>query len=101
MLKVGARGMLTFRGTLQGAGKRSFFTLDSLARDAIADPVGAGDALLAYATLTHVATGNEVIASIVGAIAAGIECEFEGNVPVSPDLISIRLRELETASDFA
>ena len=101
MLKVGARGMLTFRGAMQGPEKRSFFTVDSLARDAIADPVGAGDALLAYATLTQVATGNEVISSILGAIAAGIECEFEGNVPVTPDLISIRLRELETASEFA
>ena len=86
---------------MQGPEKRSFFTVDSLARDAIADPVGAGDALLAYATLTQVATGNEVISSILGAIAAGIECEFEGNVPVTPDLISIRLRELETASEFA
>ncbi len=101
MLKVGARGMLTFRGTMEGRGKRSFFTVDSLARDTIADPVGAGDALLAYATLTQVATGNEAISSIIGTIAAGIECEFEGNVPVSPNLISRRLRELETASDFA
>ena len=100
ILKVGARGMLTFRGTMGGRGKRSFFTVDSLARDAIADPVGAGDALLAYATLTQVATGNEAISSIVGAIAAGIECEFEGNVPVTPDLISQRLCELERASDF-
>ena len=101
MLKVGARGMLTFRGSFGGIGKRSFFTVDSLARGTIADPVGAGDALLAYATLTQIATGNEAISSIIGTIAAGIECEFEGNVPVSPDLISRWLRELETASDFA
>ena len=101
MLKVGARGMLTFRGTMQGPEKRSFFSVDSLARDAIADPVGAGDALLAYATLTQVATGNEVISSIIGAIAAGIECEFDGNVPITPDLIWIRLRQLETPSEVA
>jgi len=100
MLKVGARGMLTFRGAFEGTGKRSFFTVDSLARDSVVDPVGAGDALLAYATLTQVATGNEAISSIIGTIAAGIECEFEGNIPVTPDLISRRLRELETASDF-
>jgi sugar/nucleoside kinase (ribokinase family) len=93
--------MLTFRGTMEGPGKRSFFSVDSLARNAMTDPVGAGDALLAYATLTQIATGNEVISSIIGTIAAGIECEFEGNVPVSPDLVSRRLRELETASDFA
>jgi rfaE bifunctional protein kinase chain/domain len=101
MLKVGARGMLTFRSSYKNPGKRSFFTVDSLARGLIADPVGAGDALLAYATLTQVATGNEAISSIIGTIAAGIECEFEGNVPVSPELVSRRLRELESASDFA
>jgi hypothetical protein len=44
--------------------------------------------------------GNEAIASIIGSIAAGLECEFEGNVPVTPDLVAARLRELESASDF-
>ena len=100
MLKVGARGMLTFRGAFEGTGQRSFFTVDSLARGSVVDPVGAGDALLAYATLTQVATGSEAVSSIIGTIAAGIECEYEGNIPVTPDLISRRLRELETASDF-
>jgi len=101
MLKVGARGMLTFRDSLANADRRSFFTVDALARDTIADPVGSGDALLAYATLTQVATKNEVISSIIGTIAAGLECEFEGNIPVTPDLVSKRLRELETASEFS
>jgi sugar/nucleoside kinase (ribokinase family) len=101
MLKVGARGMLTFRDSLVNADRRSFFTVDALARDNIADPVGSGDALLAYATLTQVATKNEAISSIIGTIAAGLECEFEGNIPVTPDLVSKRLRELETASEFS
>jgi len=100
MLKVGARGMLTFRAPLLEVDRRSFFTVDALARDNVTDPVGSGDALLAYATLTQVATGNEAISSIIGSIAAGLECEFEGNVPVTPDLVSARLRELESASDF-
>ena len=100
MLKVGARGMLTFRAPLLEVDRRSFFTVDALARDKVTDPVGSGDALLAYATLAQVATGNEAIASIIGSIAAGLECEFEGNVPVTPDLVATRLRELESASDF-
>jgi sugar/nucleoside kinase (ribokinase family) len=100
MLKVGARGMLTFRAAMKDVDRRSFFTVDALARDNVTDPVGSGDALLAYATLTQVATGNEAISSIIGSIAAGLECEFEGNVPVTPDLVSARLRELESASDF-
>lgn len=100
MLKVGARGMMTFRASLVDEDRRSFFSVDSLARDAIVDSVGSGDALLAYATLTQVSTGNEAIASIIGTAAAGLECEFEGNIPVTPDLVRARLDELEKASDF-
>ena len=64
-------------------------------------PPGSGDALLAYATLCQVATGSEVVASIIGTVAAGLECEFEGNIPVTPDLVIDRLNELEKASDFS
>lgn len=101
MLKLGARGMMTFRASIVDEDRRSFFSVDSLSRDAIVDPVGSGDALLAYATLSLVATGNEVIASIIGSVAAGLECEFEGNIPVSPDLVISRLDELEKASNFS
>ncbi len=99
MVKVGARGVLTFRDS-GSVGMRSFFTVDSLARDSIVDPVGSGDALLAYTTLTQLATSNAAISSIVGSIAAGLACEFDGNTPVSPELITKRIRELESASDF-
>jgi rfaE bifunctional protein kinase chain/domain/rfaE bifunctional protein nucleotidyltransferase chain/domain len=81
MLKLGDRGMITFRDR-PATDARSFFTIDSFAERAV-DPVGAGDALLAYATLAMVATRNEVVASILGAFAAGIECERDGNVPVA------------------
>jgi hypothetical protein len=75
--------------------------MDSLARGVIVDPVGSGDALLAYSTLAHVSTGNTVLASIVGSIAAGIECEFNGNVPVTPELVGSRIDELEKASGLS
>ena len=100
MLKLGARGLLTFRSPFSEDERHSFFATDSLARDSIVDPVGSGDALLAYSTLTYVSTGNVVLASIVGSIAAGIECEFDGNVPVTPELVLDRIDELEKASDF-
>ena len=100
MLKLGERGMMTFRAPLLAGERRSFFSIDPLSRDRIVDPVGSGDALLAYATLSQVATGNEVVASIIGAVAAGLECEIEGNVPISPDLVRRRIEELEKASDF-
>ena len=101
MLKLGARGMMTFRASNVEEDRRSFFSVDSLARETVVDPVGSGDALLAYATLCQVATGSEVIASIIGTVAAGLECEFEGNIPVTPDLVIERLNELEKASDFS
>jgi sugar/nucleoside kinase (ribokinase family) len=81
MLKLGDRGMITFRDR-PAVDARSFFTIDSFAERAV-DPVGAGDALLAYATLAMVATRSEVVASILGSFAAGIECERDGNVPVT------------------
>ncbi len=82
MLKLGDRGMITFRDR-PARDARSFFTIDSFAERAV-DPVGAGDALLAYATLAMVATRNDVIAGILGSFAAAIECERDGNVPVTP-----------------
>ncbi|MEZ5665920.1 MAG: PfkB family carbohydrate kinase [Alphaproteobacteria bacterium] len=47
ILKLGARGLITFRRPLgEDDDRRTFFALDSFAASA-ADPVGAGDALLA------------------------------------------------------
>ena len=93
MLKLGDRGMITFRDR-PPTDARSFFTIDSFAEQAI-DPVGAGDALLAYATLALVATRNDVIASILGSFAAAVECERDGSVPVTPDDMLTKLRAVE------
>jgi len=98
MLKLGSRGMMTFRSSIGDGDRRSFFSLDSLAREAIVDPVGAGDAMLAYATLAQVAGSNDVISSILGSVAAGLECEFDGNIPITPALVLDRVTELERAS---
>ena len=49
ILKLGDRGILTYRAPNPDAG--SFFSIDSFAKH-VTDPVGAGDALLAYATLS-------------------------------------------------
>jgi len=93
MLKLGDRGMIAFRDR-PPADARSFFSLDSFAERAV-DPVGAGDALLAYATLAMVATGNEVVAAILGSFAAGIECEVDGNVPVTQTDLLDKIRRVE------
>jgi rfaE bifunctional protein kinase chain/domain len=85
ILKCGDRGLITYRSD-SPTDFRAFFTLESFA-DRVIDAVGAGDALLAYATLAMIATRNDVVASILGNMAAGIECEHEGNVPVTPEQV--------------
>jgi rfaE bifunctional protein kinase chain/domain len=85
ILKCGDRGLITYRSD-SPTDFRAFFVLDSFA-ERVVDAVGAGDALLAYATLAMIATKNDVIASVLGSMAAGIECEHDGNVPVTPDQV--------------
>jgi len=83
ILKCGERGIISYRrGDAQDP--RAFFTVDSFVENVV-DAVGAGDALLAYSTLAFVATKSEVIASILGSMAAAIACEHDGNNPVSPE----------------
>lgn len=98
ILKCGERGIITYRSN-SPTDFRAFFNLESFA-DRVVDAVGAGDALLAYATLASVATGNEVIASILGNMAAGIECEHDGNWPVTPDLLLKKIEDVEKRALF-
>ena len=84
ILKMGDRGIITQRADMSES--RAFFTVDSFVRRVV-DAVGAGDALLAYAALAMVATRDTVIASVLGSMAAAIECEHEGNVPVEPQQV--------------
>lgn len=82
ILKLGDRGVLVQRGRV-GEGRHYFYVISSFVEQLV-DPVGAGDALLAYATLAKKATGSDFIASSLGSFAAAVECEIDGNVPVTP-----------------
>jgi len=92
ILKLGERGIITYRAP--NLNVRSFFTLDSFAEHVI-DPIGAGDALLAYATLALVGTRDPLVASALGSVAAAIACERDGNTPVEPAELLARLNRLE------
>ena len=95
ILKLGERGVLVYRCAKNiETNVRSFFIIDSFAKNVV-DAVGAGDALLAYATLSHIASNNEIIAGILGSLAAGAECEYLGNMPVSQNKILDMLAKLE------
>lgn len=98
ILKVGDRGVLTCRSDDHEA-LDSFFVLDSFV-DRVVDAVGAGDALLAYATLAMLTTGCPVTATILGSIAAAVECEADGNIPVRPADVLAKLDAVERRVNY-
>jgi bifunctional ADP-heptose synthase (sugar kinase/adenylyltransferase) len=98
IMKLGSRGALTYRRGDEDP--RAFFSVDSFA-DNVVDPVGAGDALLAYATLTMIATRNEVMASILGSMAAAVACQFDGNKPVTPQEVRRIIDTTEKQAHYA
>jgi rfaE bifunctional protein nucleotidyltransferase chain/domain len=101
MLKMGKMGVITSRlrgEIIEGEIKDNhYFSVDPCT-DRVLDPVGAGDALLAYATLSMLATNDEVIATILGSMAAACECEQDGNLPITPELVIAKIDETEKAS---
>ncbi len=99
ILKLGERGLIAYRQRADADQMRAWFTIDSFA-DHVVDAVGAGDALLAYATLAHVATGNPVTASVLGAMAAAVEVEHDGNVPVGRDDVLKKIDAVESRANY-
>lgn len=99
MLKLGGRGVLTSRTRVADGDPRSFFVVDSFA-DKVVDAVGAGDALLAYATLSLLVDPSEVAATILGSIAAALECEVDGNIPVRREDLLARIDAIEKRARF-
>jgi bifunctional ADP-heptose synthase (sugar kinase/adenylyltransferase) len=98
ILKLGERGVLTCKDPNHEL-LDSFFVLDSFVENLV-DPVGAGDALLAYATLAMLASKDETQATIIGALAAGCECEFDGNIPVTLDHVHQKLEAVEKQMNY-
>ena len=93
ILKLGDRGILTCVNNNHES-LDSFFVMESFVNNLV-DPVGAGDALLAYSTLTMIKTRNAVLASIIGNLAAACECEVDGNVPITPERIIEKLDAIQ------
>lgn len=98
ILKLGERGVLTCRSA-DHESLDSYIVVDSFA-DRVVDAVGAGDALLAYATLGKLATGSDAVATILGSIAAACECELDGNVPVTPVNVMAKIDDIERQANY-
>jgi len=99
ILKLGDRGVLTCRHSNHES-LDSFFVVDSFV-DRLVDGVGAGDALLAYATLAMLTTGSDRIATILGVMAAACECECEGNVPITVENVAAKIDAVERQVEYA
>lgn len=97
ILKMGARGLMYQFADPKLEG--SYFQIDSLA-DEVVDPVGAGDALLAYASLGLKVSGDPAISGILGVVAAAIACSQQGNIPISPEQILEKLNSLEEKLNY-
>jgi sugar/nucleoside kinase (ribokinase family) len=93
ILKLGERGVLTCHNSNHES-IESYTVVDSFV-DRVVDAVGAGDALLAYATLAKRATGSDMIATILGSIAAACECEVDGNIPITPRAVLAKIDSVE------
>jgi rfaE bifunctional protein kinase chain/domain/rfaE bifunctional protein nucleotidyltransferase chain/domain len=99
ILKLGERGVLTCRSS-DHQSLDSFVVVDSFV-DRVVDAVGAGDALLAYATLSKLATGSDAIATILGSMAAACECEYDGNIPITPDDVRRKIDTVERQANYS
>ena len=98
ILKLGERGVLTCRSA-DHESLDSFIVIDSFV-DRVVDAVGAGDALLAYATLAKMASASDAIATILGSMAAACECEVDGNIPVTPADVRRKIDAVEAEASY-
>jgi len=98
ILKLGDRGVLTCRSA-DHQSLDSFIVIDSFV-DRVVDAVGAGDALLAYATLAKLATKSDAVATILGSLAAACECEVDGNIPVTPQDVRRKIDAIEQQATY-
>jgi bifunctional ADP-heptose synthase (sugar kinase/adenylyltransferase) len=98
ILKLGERGVLACRDA-DHESLDSFFVIDSFV-DNLVDAVGAGDALLAYATLAMLVSKSDAIATILGTIAASCECERDGNIPIATEDVRTKIASVERQINF-
>ena len=93
ILKLGERGVLC------ADQNNNYFSLDSFVEHLL-DPVGSGDALLAYASLIYFRTKSLFVASFLGSVAAACECEINGNIPISKIKIKEKLNLINNRIKF-
>jgi rfaE bifunctional protein kinase chain/domain len=99
ILKLGSKGVFSVDRRSRDFSKHQGYSLDSFAENII-DPVGSGDALLSYSTLTLLATSNLLAASIIGSFAAACACEKDGNSSVTIKDVITKIDQIEKKTNF-
>jgi len=99
IVTMGKQGLVSFRWP-GGTPEKSDYRLKSDYLPAMSarsiDPLGCGDALLAIASLTLAAGAGIEAASYLGAMAAAIEVQKLGNIPISADEIMQTIHERQS-----
>jgi rfaE bifunctional protein kinase chain/domain/rfaE bifunctional protein nucleotidyltransferase chain/domain len=98
MITLGKQGLVTFdwpNGSAAASGHRLRSEYVPALVTRATDPLGCGDALLAAASLALAAGGSLQAAAFLGALAAAVEVDTIGNVPISIDRLMGMLVETE------
>jgi len=91
LLKLGEKGLFAVSNT----DKQSYsFTVPTFVKN-LNDAVGAGDALLSYASLSLLKSKSLIVAAILGSFAAACSCEINGNETIKPEAILLKMSEIE------
>ena len=97
ILKLGERGV--FCVSRDPVARSDQFSISSFAHNVV-DAVGAGDALLAYATLAMLSEKCLVTAGILGSLAAACECELDGNIPIRAENVVAKITAVENIAGY-
>lgn len=103
IITLGKQGLVTFdqaRGQRQATDMRLHSEYVPALAGHCVDALGAGDALLAVASLTLAVGGSLQAAALLGSLAAAIEVQSMGNIPVTLEQLSgaIAHRDFEPAT---
>ena len=76
--------------------KDNYFSLNSfLEKGKLVDAVGAGDALLAYSSLSLKLSNCLISSAIIGSLAASCACEMLGNEPITSEKVLKKLEAIK------
>jgi rfaE bifunctional protein kinase chain/domain len=91
ILKLSENGALCVQ---KKSGKFESYLIPSLVNKLV-DPIGSGDALLAYSSLAFAVTKCHARAGLIGTIAAACKIELQGNIPIKNIDVINKIKKLK------